>query len=83
MGLLEEARAEQHRKKQAHRPCPVAVVLASMSDKDASELRDVMDDKDIDAPTIAKVLAMRGFEVADRAIQKHRRDSGGRCSCER
>lgn len=71
MGLLEEAHAEQARKRGGG--CAVSKALAAMSKEEAAEWQAVLDDRDIDAPTIRDLMARHGYTASQTAIQTHRR----------
>jgi len=71
MGLLDEARAAQGAKRRGG--CGVSRTLDAMSKEDAAELQAVLDDPDIDAPTIRDLLARHGYTASQTAIQTHRR----------
>lgn len=63
--------------------CSVSVVLAKLSEQDAAEVREALEDPEISGTAIARVIARRfNIVIGGHAIQRHRRRSYGRgCQC--
>lgn len=76
MSLLAEIRATRKQ----HPLCLVAVVLPTLSDEDATDLREAIADPTVYGTTISNTLAkLRNVDLPSDSIQRHRR---GACRCD-
>lgn len=69
MGLRDELNALPEGKAS---PWKVDLILAQLSEEDASELREILADPAVTSAGIAKVLKARNLPVSERAIQRYR-----------
>ena len=78
MGLLEDIQDEQVAGR--YIKCPVARLMADMSDADTADLNAAMAEEGITNAAIARALARRGLTVRADSVGNHR---FGRCACPR
>lgn len=60
--------------------CTVAVVLAKLDGSDRTDLEHALENRDVTASAIFRVLREDGHNIGDQAIGRHRR---GECACGR
>lgn len=71
MTLREEILGDQGEKESARK---IAMIFKKLTEDEAAELRELLDDEDVNGTSIGRVLRRRGFDISDRAIQRYRRD---------
>jgi hypothetical protein len=75
VGLLEEVQAAQEARRVVL--CSVCKAIRAMDEREADELEAVLDRDDVDARSLADVLRVRGYDVKQQAVQRHRRGACG------
>jgi len=76
MGLLDEIKNEGVRPRVI---CKVSLVLASMTDNDANDLRTALADPVVTAAAIERVLGRKDIQLPSGTITRHRRKE---CTCD-
>jgi len=76
MGLLDEFKNERVRPRVI---CKVSLVLDSMTDSDATDLRTALTDPVVTAAAIERVLGRKGIDLPASTITRHRRRE---CTCD-
>ena len=76
MSLLAEMRNAEDARRGPR--CSVTVVLESMNDEDAADLRAALGDPTITGSVIARILRNRGHRITEQSVTRHRR---GACLC--
>jgi hypothetical protein len=75
LGLLDDIRAESSPQRG---PCTVGVLIGELPDADAKDLQAALDDPNIPATAITRVLKRMGADMHDKRVQAHRK---GQCAC--
>lgn len=62
--------------------CKVYRILEDLNDNDRQALTDLIDNSDISASAVARLLNSHGYDIKDATIAKHRRRfQGSGCRC--
>lgn len=76
MGLLDDFKNEGVRPRVR---CQVTVILDSMTEADAADLKAALGDVTVTGAAIERVLQRRGVRLSQNSITRHRR---GECTCD-
>ena len=75
MGLLDKMRADS---RPGQHGCRVALILKRLDVTDRADLEAALDDTEITATAIGRVMTDAGYKVSEFQVRKHR---GRGCSC--
>ena len=73
MSLRDELKSVTAKKTSSRK---VDVILDLLSEEDAKELREILEDPMVEGSDIARLLRKREFNISDRAVQRYRSDNG-------